>query len=254
MTQDELQHLCDAGQLKLMACDYLQATHLLAWAESVAYKARDFDSLARLYMPLQEARRLTRQRCGEGAFCLRSASTVPLRDSVFSRSMNQPLHGQFALGGFADIRPSVRFRHNFHKHALYADTFLTARYFISNEMIVTVIAPLETTKIPRRQRFRSVQDLARELPPECVTLLGKDIPPAQQLGDNHSFAFTMALYERLHYPFLARARATADPIARLEAYRTVIRVDYACEFAHQELSKLASQLARSEPVPNYSAA
>ena len=37
-----------------------------------------------------------------------------------------------------------------------------------------------------------------------------------------------------------------DPLRRIEAYRQTIRVDYACELAHQKLSAVARGLARQQ--------
>src|SRR6478752_3970854 len=66
----DLQSLCELGQEQLMRMEYLAAERTLERAEAIAWDARDFDTLARLYMPLQEARRQRRQRCGEGVVCL----------------------------------------------------------------------------------------------------------------------------------------------------------------------------------------
>jgi hypothetical protein len=49
-----------------MEMDYLAAEATLVSAEAIAWERRDFDTLARLYMPLQESRRQRRQNCGEG--------------------------------------------------------------------------------------------------------------------------------------------------------------------------------------------
>jgi hypothetical protein len=54
----------------------------------------------------------------------------------------------------------------------------------------------------------------------------------------------MALWERLAAPFLAAADSSVDPIARVVGYRQTIRVDYACELAHQHLSDLAKTMDR----------
>jgi hypothetical protein len=62
----------------------------------------------------------------------------------------------------------------------------------------------------------------------------------------------MGLWERLHLPFLAAADMQADPVQRIEHYRRTIRVDYACELAHQKLSDVARELgraARAAPRP-----
>ena len=54
----------------------------------------------------------------------------------------------------------------------------------------------------------------------------------------------MALWERLHTPFLAEADAQGDAVAKVEGYRKTIEVDYACELAHQKLSDAARRLER----------
>jgi hypothetical protein len=54
----------------------------------------------------------------------------------------------------------------------------------------------------------------------------------------------MAIWERLHAPFVAAADAQTDPILKMEGYRTAIRVDPACELAHQKLSDTARMMMR----------
>ena len=70
MTPSDVQALCEQGQQLLMETRYWDAERALAQAERIAWEARDWDTLARLYMPLQEARRQRRQRCGEGVIAL----------------------------------------------------------------------------------------------------------------------------------------------------------------------------------------
>ena len=66
METSKIEQLCEHGQDQLSRMEYLEAERTLAAAEEIAWWARDWDTLARLYMPLQEARRQRRQRCGEG--------------------------------------------------------------------------------------------------------------------------------------------------------------------------------------------
>ena len=56
MPDGDLQSRCELGQQQLMRTQYLDAEATLVAAEAEAWAARDFDTLARLYMPLQEAR------------------------------------------------------------------------------------------------------------------------------------------------------------------------------------------------------
>jgi hypothetical protein len=56
-------------------------------------------------------------------------------------------------------------------------------------------------------------------------------------GDWRFCAQAADLWERLHLPFLAAADAMQDPWTKIEAYRQTLRVDYACELAHQKLAQ-----------------
>jgi hypothetical protein len=58
----------------------------------------------------------------------------------------------------------------------------------------------------------------------------------------------MALWERLHEPFLAEADAETEPVRQIEGYRLTTRVDYASELAHQKLSDAAHRLAREARI------
>jgi len=73
-----------------------------------------------------------------------------------------------------------------------------------------------------------------------------ELPKGSRKGTWQTYAEVMGMWERLHAPFLASADAEADPLRKIEAYRRVIRVDYACELAHQKLSQVAHDLAREQ--------
>src|SRR3954463_6918624 len=73
----DLQRLCEHGQELLMRMESLRAEAALVEAERIATRVEDFDTLARLYMPLQEARRQRRQRAGEGIVRLDLVATSP---------------------------------------------------------------------------------------------------------------------------------------------------------------------------------
>jgi hypothetical protein len=53
------------------------------------------------------------------------------------------------------------------------------------------------------------------------------------------------MWERLHAPFLAAADMQVDPLQKIEGYRRTIRVDYACELAHQKASTVARQMLQA---------
>src|SRR3954465_6795830 len=100
----DVQTLCEQGQQLLMETRYWDAERALAEAERIAWEARDWDTLARLYMPLQEARRQRRQRGGEGVVAL---GLLPegAADAVDPHHVvaNYP-HGQLLVAGWGSIK------------------------------------------------------------------------------------------------------------------------------------------------------
>jgi hypothetical protein len=241
----DLQQLCELGQQQLMRTEYLDAEATLAAAETAAWRLRDFDTLARLYMPLQEARRQRRQRCGEGVVALDLIAQGPEDDIDGRRIVENFPHGQLLVAGWGTFAPAAEVRQLQREHKLYLETFLGAVYPIGAGRVL-VIAPLEDVAVPDLQP-RSVDDLVRRLPAHCLVLNIDELPKGQRRGDTQTFAEVMAMWERLHAPFLAAADATTDPIQKIEGYRTTQRVDYGCELAHQKASDVARQLSR-DPV------
>jgi hypothetical protein len=244
MTGEQLQAKCEEGQSLLMQMNYLQAESVLSQAESEAWTQRDFDTLARLYMPLQEARRQRRQRCGEGIVALDLIAAGP-EDNVDGRRVveNYP-HGQLLVAGWGTLAPAQEVRRLQVEHQLYVETFLAAVYPIGAGRVV-VIAPTDDIALPDL-RPESVDQLIGRLPPHCIVLGENELPKGSRRGTWQTYAEVMGMWERLHAPFLASADSEADPLRKIEAYRRVIRVDYACELAHQKLSQVAHDLAREQ--------
>jgi hypothetical protein len=245
MTPEALQELCEAGSERLIRMDYLGAEAALAEAERHAWAARDWDTLARLYMPLQEARRQRRQRCGEGVVALDLLAQGP-DDHVDGRHVvkNFP-HGQLLVAGWGSIEPAVQVRKCQAEHGLFVETFLAAVYPVSGGTgRAVVIVPTEDAALPEPQPGRPVEELIPKLPNHSLVNDASALPRGQRRGDTGTYAEVMALWERLHAAFLAEADARAEPVRKMEGYRTTIRVDYACELAHQKLSDVARQLGR----------
>src|SRR5690242_14360055 len=143
----DLQSLCELGQEQLMRMEYLDAEKTLCEAEKIALAERDYDTLGRLYMPLQEARRQRRQRCGEGVVALDLIAQGP-SDAVEGRRIieNFP-HGQLLVAGWQSIGAAVDVRRLASQHGLYVETFLAAAYPIGGEVVVAIV-PLEDTTLP----------------------------------------------------------------------------------------------------------
>src|SRR5437763_17138410 len=105
---DDLQSLCERGQELLIATDYLAAEDVLVRAEKLALDGEDFDTLSRLYMPLQEARRQRRQRCGEGVVKL--DLVAEFHDHVLDAEqiVRDFPHGQLLVAGWGSVEPATR--------------------------------------------------------------------------------------------------------------------------------------------------
>lgn len=245
MPDPSAEELCEIGQQQLMRTEYLDAEATLVRAEAQALEARDWDLLSRLYMPLQETRRQRRQRCGEGTVCLDLLSEGP-HDRVRGEHVvqNYP-HGQLLVAGWGSIEPALEVRRLASEHKLYAETFLAAVYPLGSARAV-VLVPTSDVRLPE-PRPMLIDDLLPQLPPHSIVLGEAELPRGSRKGTYETFAQTMALWERLHAPFLAAADMLVDPLQKIESYRKTIRVDYACELAHQKLSAVARALMRTVP-------
>jgi hypothetical protein len=224
--------------------EYLAAEMTLAEAEELAWRARDFDAMARLYMPLQESRRQRRQRCGEGTICLDILARGPHERPDGRATVEALGHGQILMAGWGSIQPAVEARRAQREMGLYVEVFLAAVYPAEAGRVVAIV-PGEEAALPVPEPM-PVDELIRRLPAHSMVISDAELPAGQRPGTAETYARVMAMWERLHRPFLAAADATADPISRIQAYRQTIAVDYACELAHQRISETARQLCAKE--------
>jgi hypothetical protein len=248
MSEDSVEALCERGQEELMRMEYLAAERSLARAERLAWGEREWDLLSRLYMPLQEARRQRRQRCGEGVVCLDLLAEGP-EDRVEARHVVEHYpHGQLLVAGWGTIEPALKVREIAAELGLYVETFLGAVYPGVGGKRIVVIAPLGDLAVPAAGSMLSVEELKGKLPVGCVVMGEDELPRGSRKGTYQTYGEVMGMWERLHSPFLAAADGEKDPVARIEGYRKTIRVDYACELAHQKLSDVAKEMGRKSSV------
>ncbi len=239
----DIQERCARGQELLQAQQYIEAEKELKLAEREATARHDWDSVSRLYMPLQEARRQRRLRCGEGVVCLNLLATGP-DDLIQGQQVieNYP-HGQLLVAGWATIEPALEVRRLQPKHELYLEVFLGAVYPLAGGMTVVAIVPDGRQVLPDA-RPRSAQALRELLPKGSLMIPAAALPAGSSRGNVESFGRIEAMWEQLHRPCLEAASAIEDPLHRIEAYRHVIEIDYACELAHQKLAGAARTLSR----------
>lgn len=241
-SDDGLQELCEKGSEQLIRTDYLGAENSLAAAERIAWKNRDWDTLSRLYMPLQEARRQKRQRCGEGIICLDIVADGPDDCVQAERIIEEYPHGQLLVACWGNLGPALRVRELAAERSLYVETFLAAAFPMKDSVppMIAIVAMGDTKLPPPTPRTK--QELMALLPIGSLVVSSDDLPPGETNGDTRTYADVMAVWEKLHRPLLEAADRIEDPVQRMEAYRRVIRVDYACELAHQKLSAVAAGL------------
>jgi hypothetical protein len=194
-------------------------------------------------MPLQEARRQRRQRCGEGEICLDLWAQSETDDIDGRRVLENYPHGQLLVAGWGTIEPAVKLRQLAAEQEMYVETFLGAVYPMGAGRVV-VIVPTEDVALPDSS-VGSIDELMKRLPPHSIILGETELPGGSRKGTTETFAQVMAMWERLHSPFLAAAEMQVDPSKKIEGYRQTIRVDYACELAHQKASAVAREMARA---------
>ena len=225
-----------------MSLQYLLAERTLAMAEEIAWQARDWDTLSRLYMPLQEARRQRRQRCGEGIVKLDLWAEGPDNHISAQHILENFPHGQLLVAGWGSLETAIQVRRLAAEQELYVDTFLAATYPDDSGRMIA-IEPLADVEMPPTT-LPSMHILSR-LRYHGMMLHESELPRGMQRGNPQTYGVVMALWERIHTPFLAAADSMSDPIMKIEAYRRVIQIDYACELAHQKLADVARQLCIS---------
>lgn len=238
MADLSVDELCELGQEQLIATRYLEAEATLARAEALAQLANDWDILSRLYMPLQEARRQRRQRCGEGVFCLNLCARGPQDLLDPSAIVATYPTGQLLVAGWGTIEPAKQLRAIARERQLYMEVFLGAVHPVGSSRII-LIAPEELTPLPPIGSNPSDLEAFGGL-----ILPADELPPDPMAGTPQTYGYAMALWERLHTPFLATADASPALLDKVVGYRRTIQVDYACELAHQKLSAVARELAR----------
>jgi hypothetical protein len=221
MELDRIQELCAFGQEQLSRMEYLGAEKTLGAAEELAWDARDWDSLGRLYMPLQESRRQRRQQCGEGMIRLDFIAEGPTERLNGKEIVQTVRQGQILVAGWGSIQPAVEARRAQKELGLYVDVFLAAAYPTDQGRMV-VIVPGEDAMLPATPSRIEISDV--------------------ELAGVKTYEGVMEIWERLHAPYLAAADGTVEPVVRMEAYRRTIGVDYACELAHQRLADVARGL------------
>lgn len=226
-----LLELCARGQEHLGRTEYLLAEQVLMRAEKMAWEGRDWETLSRLYMPLQEARRQKRQIALEGAM-LNVWSDVFAPEALVEENEA----GEILCVGWGTIAPGLAIRKLAAERKCYVEAFLAAGYKLGDRRAIVIVAR-EDASVPAVEEIGGIDQLLERVPAHSLVFSEEQLGPATAEG-------AVALWEKLHLPYLAAADAEADPVRRIAGYRRTIQVDNACELAHQKLSDTAAKLAR----------
>jgi hypothetical protein len=243
MTTFGLDAQCEEGQRQLMAGQYLEAIATLSEAERLVWEAKDYSLLSRLYLPLQEARRQARQRCGEGLMNLGLVARGPddmLDPIAILAEIGQ---GQVLAAGWGSIEPALGVRRIARERKLYVEAFLGAVFPLIGGARAVVVVALEEDRLPDA-RPRSREELVKLLPARALVFAAEEFGGGSVRGSVETFARVCEIWERLHLPFLSAADAQIDLKGKMEGYRQTIRVDYACELAHQGLAAAAKEMGK----------
>ena len=182
-------------------------------------------------MPLQEARRQKRQRCGEGIIRLDLLAEGPARSHQRPTSVGKLFTRTTADRRLGFDRPPRSKLENLRANTnFYVETFLAAAYPMGDRRAIAIV-PLANVSLPKPEPM-PIDKLIAHLPAHSIVLnedelLRRRVPK----GTTQTYARVMAMWERLAAPFLAAADASVDPIQKIEGYRKTIAVDYACELA-----------------------
>lgn len=233
-----------------MRTEYLRAEAALVQAERIATRLNDYDTLSRLYMPLQEARRQRRQRCGEGDVVMDLIATSSTDQANAEQIVAKHSHGQLLVAGWGSVAPAARVREIQAQRQLYVETFLAASY-PTRDGLAVLLVPLADIPMPKVEAMAdlSLEEFRSQVPRYCVVIEARQLPRGARRGTWQTYAEAMHLWERLHLPYLQAADAGVDPFRKIEGYRRTIEVDYACELAHQKLSAVAHEIAREKLKP-----
>jgi hypothetical protein len=242
MDHPRLQQLCEQGAEQLVRTEYLAAIDTLNEAEQLAWAARDFDTLSRVHMPLQEAQRQARLRCLEGTIAL-NLLAGPEEPVDVAAIVDRTPRGQLLIGGWGTAAPAAAARRLAWERRLYLEVFLAAVFPLADAAPVAVVLPSAAIDLPPATP-RRLAELAALLPATAVIINSADLPAPVDRATPRLEQFVLELWERLHAPFLAAAEAQADLLQRIVGYRATLEVDPACELAHQNLSIAARAMGR----------
>lgn len=238
----------------LSRTDYLAAEKILMQAEQIGWDGQDWDTLSRLYMPLQECRRQKRQIALSGTMLVNITHDKVSSEEIAERCKQ----GEVLIAGDGNISAGISLRRLAKEKELYLEAFLAAGYQIGERRAVVIVA-LENAVLPAAGEIQTLDQLLHRVPAHSLVVAENEIMVSKEgsmgvspmsvelnMGETpmlrRDSADAVSLWERLHLPYLAAADAEVDPVRRMAGYRLAIQVDNGCELAHQKLADVAAKM------------
>ena len=248
----DLHRLWNLGQQHLAAGRYVPARRALESAESIAWRQRDTQSLARLYLPLLEARRQIRYNAAEGLLVVLNPATPPAeQQKQFREFLNSPA-GTILL-------PCISGSPRHHAACLFAGSvqyesrrtgrWLEALLLLTHKNETRLSPPADPT-VAAGFPITTTTDPTKILGPSTEPNLTVPLPPPGRYtsGPLHALLRESLLiapealalkWQHRHAPAKA-----ADPWEELAWLRLALRIDPACEPITMRLIALAEALLR----------
>jgi len=239
-----MERLWDLGQQHLVAGRYVSARRLLEAAESIAWRAADARTLARLYLSLLETRRQIRQTAAEGTIIIgdwRQARAEREQSRVF---LNQAAAGTFLFAG-----------HHPEKMAAGVPYAARRRFACLEGLILlthrdeTRVAALGDATFAGGLSVRWTTDPADLIQPGAEVVV--PLPPAGSYQPGHPLhalarESLIVAWEALALKWQARHPLKGDAWEQMAWQRLALRIDPACEPAAMKMIALAEGVERDD--------
>jgi hypothetical protein len=249
-----LHRLWNLGQQHLAAGRYVSARRALESAEAIAWRQRDSQSLARLYLPLLEARRQIRYHAAEGTLVIINPATPPYEQQKQLRHFLTAPAGTILLPCTAATRSP-----RYHAACLFAGSIQyasrrTGRWLEALLLLThhdqARIAPLADPTFAAGLPVAITDDPSNVIGPSTDKNLTVPLPPTgiYTRGPLHALLRESLLiapealalkWQHRHPP-----GKTNDPWEELAWLRLALRIDPACEPITMRLIALAEAITR----------
>ncbi len=250
-----LHRLWNLGQQHLAAGRYVPARRALESAETIAWRQRDTESLARLYLPLLEARRQIRYNAAEGFLVIIHPGTpLAMQQKQFREFLASPA-GTILLPCAAGARsPRYHAACTFAGSVQY-ESRRTGRWLEALLLLThknqTRLAPLADPTFAAGLPITTTTDPSKIIGPSTDEHLTVPLPPPGRYtsGSLHALLRESLLIapEALALKWQHRHPPghTTDPWEELAWLRLALRIDPACEPITMRLIALAEAINRT---------